>query len=79
VAISCDPATIVAAAKCFECIPREMQWRVLLYLAFKTAGLGTDTATIQSTVAAAKCMICVPDEMREPLLLYLLAQIAGCT
>jgi hypothetical protein len=78
-AFSCDPAAIVLQAKCFSCIPREMQKPVELYLLAKTAGLGTDKASVAAIVAAATCFKCIPDEARDAVEFYLLANVAGCT
>jgi hypothetical protein len=76
---SCDPATLVALAKCFSCIPREMQKPVELYLLATALGLDTSQAGAQALAKAAKCFkTCIPPEMRDAVEEYLLAQIAGC-
>lgn len=77
--VNCDPAALVAAAKCFECIPHKMQKAVELYLLaiaanITTGGItSTDPATL---VKAAKCFACIPKSMEEPVQLYLECQIA---
>lgn len=80
-AINCDPAALVAAAKCFDCIPHRMQKAVELYLLAQTASalnpnVSTDPATL---VKAAKCFSCVPKPMEEPLEEYLLCQLAAAS
>lgn len=77
-AVNCDPAALVAAAKCFECIPLSMQKAVELYLLAQIANgvnmaVSTDPATL---VKAATCFKCVPTSMEEPVEEYLLCQIA---
>lgn len=76
-AISCEPADLTTAAKCFTCVPRSMQKPVELYLLAVAAGLGTDYAAVQAMVTAAKCMTCVPRSMWEQVELYLLCLAAG--
>lgn len=75
--ISCTPSDLVAAAKCFQCVPSGMEQSVQMYLLATIAGLGTDQAAIQQIVANAKCFNCVPPEMAEPVLLYLTCQAAN--
>lgn len=80
-AINCDPAALVAAAKCFDCIPHRMQKAVELYLLAQMANganpaISTDPATL---VNAAKCFSCVPKAMEQPLEDYLLCQIAAAS
>lgn len=78
-AVSCDPAAIVAQAKCFTCVPHEMRKPVELYLLAKIGGLGTDKASVAAIVQSAACFQCIPDEMRSAVEAYLLAQLAGCS
>ncbi len=73
-AVNCEPAALVAAAKCFTCIPKSEQKHVELYLLAVAAGGSTDPATL---VKAAKCFECIPREMQEDVELYLLCKIAG--
>ena len=72
--VNCDPAALVAAAKCMECIPESMQKPVELYLLAVIAGGSTDPATI---VNAAKCFTCIPRSMRDAVEEYLLCQIVN--
>lgn len=72
--ISCDPASLVAAARCFECIPESMQKPVELYLLAVAAGGSLDPATI---VKAAKCFSCIPKSERQSVENYLLCQWAN--
>lgn len=69
-AVSCDAASLTTAAKCFDCIPREMWGPVELYLLALAAGGSMDPATL---LAGAKCFECVPRQMEDPVELYLLS------
>jgi len=71
--LSCDPASLVAAATCFRCVPREMQVPVELYSLAVAAGGSTDPATL------AKCFKCLTPDEREIVRIYLLCVIAGGT
>lgn len=73
-AVNCDPAALVAAAKCFQCIPPGMEKPVELYLLAQAASAGTDVAAI---VRAAKDFKSIPKEMQEVVELYLLCKAAG--
>lgn len=73
-AVNCDPAALVAAAKCFECIPESMQKSVELYLLAVIAGGSQDPATL---VRQAKCFSCIPKSERENVENFLLCQIAN--
>ena len=73
-AVNCDPSALVAAAKCFECIPPSMQKSVELYLLAVAAGGSLDPSTL---VRNAKCFSCIPKSMREPVEEYLLCQIVN--
>ena len=71
--ISCDPAALTSAAKCFSCIPKSQRDSVELYLLAVLAGGSLDPATL---VRQAKCMICVPPEMVESVKIMLLCNAA---
>jgi len=73
-AISCQPADLVKAAKCFACLPISMQKPVELYLMALAAGGSLDPATL---VKAAKCFSCIPKAQREAVEDYLLCQWAN--
>lgn len=78
-AIVCDPATVVKAANCFQCVPHPMQKPTELYLLAQiahalNAAVSTDPATL---VKAANCFQCIDKRMREPVEEYLLCQIAA--
>lgn len=77
-AVSCDPATIVAAAKCFSCVPPQMRKPVELYLLATIGGLATNQAGVASIVQNAAQFRSIPDEMWKAVEAYLLAQLAGC-
>lgn len=79
--ISCDPATVVKNAACFQCVSRDMQVPVELYLLAVTANglnptIPTDPKLLEQAAAAFRA---VPKEMREPLRLYLECQIASAS
>lgn len=76
-AISCDPAALVAAAKCFECVPPEMQKPLELYLLALAAAVDTSPAGVQALVANAKCFTCIPRSMRDAVEEYLLCLIVN--
>jgi len=78
-AISCDPATIVAQAKCFNCVPPQMRKPVELYLLATIGGLATDKAGVAAIVKAAACFQCITPEEKFMVEAYLLAQLAGCS
>lgn len=72
-ALNCDPAALVAAAKCFECIPREMRKTVELFLLARLNGL-SDPAAITAAAAAFRS---IPREMQESVEIYLLCKLDG--
>jgi hypothetical protein len=76
-AVNCDPAALVAAAKCFSCIPPQMQKPVELYLLAVANGFATDKNGVNTIVANAKCFSCIEKEMREPVELYELCQLVN--
>jgi len=76
-AVNCDPAALVAAAKCFECIPPSMQKPVELYLLAVANGLATDINGVRAIETAAKCFNCIPKQMREPVEAYLLCSLVN--
>ena len=74
--LTCDPAALVAAAKCFECVPPEMREPLELYLMATIAGGSMDPATL---VKDAACFQCIPQSERGNVLLYLTCKGAGGT
>lgn len=76
-ALSCDPAALVAAAACFDCIPKSMEMPVSLYLLAVKAGLATDKIGVAAIVAGAKCFSCIPKSEYSDVELYLLCKLAG--
>lgn len=72
-AVPTDAAGLVAAAKCFDCIPKSERDAVELYLLAVIAGGSLDPATL---VKQAKCFSCIPREMREPVRLMLACNAA---
>jgi hypothetical protein len=73
-AITCDPAALVAAAKCFNCIPKQMQKPVELYLLAVAAGGSLDPKVIEAAAAPFRA---IPRQMQEVVEQYLLCKIAG--
>lgn len=78
-AVSCVPADLMAASKCFqECLTPEQVEVVSTYLLAVIAGLPTDRAGVQTLVTSAKCFkTCMTPEQRELARTYLLCKIAG--
>ena len=72
--LTCDPAALVADAKCFSCIPKEMQGPVIIYLLADISGSTLDPAAL---VRAAKCFQCIPREVIEDVQTFLLCQIVN--
>lgn len=72
--ISCDPAALVAAAKCFD-IDKSVRDQVELYELAVIAGLGTDKAAVEAMVRESRCFN-IDKSLREPLKIYLLCQAA---
>lgn len=71
--VDCDPNALLAASKCFKCIPVGEQGAVMLYLLAIIAGETTDPDLL---LAKAKCFKCIPPGMQGPVMNYLLCQIA---
>jgi hypothetical protein len=76
-AVDCSPGALVAAAKCFECIPPSMQKPVELYLLAVANGLATDKNGVQTIVQNAKCFTCIPKALRDPAEEYLLCALVN--
>lgn len=76
-AISCDTNDLMAAAKCYKCIPTGMQNEVIIYLLAEILkaenGAAVDPATLEQ---AARCYKCIPAGMQAEVQTYLLCQIA---
>lgn len=72
-AVSCVPADLAAAAKCFCIEDKTVQASVMIYLLAQIAG---NTMTPAQLVDAAKCY-CIPDSTsRDAVMIYLLCQAA---
>lgn len=72
--ISCTPADLAAAAKCFQCLPSEQKQWIDTYLLAVIAKGSTDPNTL---ALAAKCFQCIPPGMLRRVQAYLLCQIAS--
>ena len=73
-AISCEPNDLLAASKCFKCIPSGTQREVMIYLLASIAGVSADPNTL---MANAKCFKCIPHGIQDEVITYLLCQIAN--
>lgn len=77
-AVSCVPADLMAASKCFECLTPEQLDVVSTYLLAVKNGSATDAAGVKALVAAAKCFkTCMTPEQRDIAKVYLLCKLAG--
>lgn len=73
-AISCEPADLIAASKCFVCVPKGMQNEVIIYLLQQIAG---NTQTPNELLESAKCLKCLPPGTLPEIQVYLLCQIVN--
>lgn len=73
-AISCAPADLVAAAKCFCIEDKTVQASVIIYLLAQIAG---STATPAELVANSKCYCFPSAETREAVMISLLCSIVN--
>lgn len=71
-AISCDPADLSAAAKCFACLTPEQREAVKTYLLAVIAGGSLDPSALMDS---AKCFQCIQPDHQRALQNYLLCQI----
>lgn len=74
-AISCEPADLASAAKCYACLSAEERELVKIYLYAVIAA--KDDLTAAQLVAAAKCYGCIPPPVRAAVEAYLLCQAAN--
>lgn len=72
-ALSCEPSDLIASAKCFDCIPKDMQSALQTYLLAVIAGGSLDPSTL---LAEAKCFQ-FTEEIQQRIQTYLLCQIAN--
>lgn len=73
-AISCEPAALQAAAKCFECLTPKQHLTVQTYLLAVIAGGSTDPATL---LAQAKCFACMTPAQQQEVQVMLLCNIVN--
>jgi len=73
-ALSCDPETLAAASKCFNCFDEGQKLNVLIYLFTQVAGVTTDPQTL---AVASKCFQCIPEGNKMNVLLYLACNFGG--
>lgn len=76
-AVTCTASALESGAACFQCVPREMQRPVELYLLASINGSDTSIAGIRAMVKAAACFKCLTPEQAEFVRLYLLCQIVN--
>jgi hypothetical protein len=72
--VNCDPASLVKAAACYDCIPHRMRSPVMNYLLSLIAGVSADPAAL---VKASACLSCIPKAMIPQVQTYLMAIAAG--
>lgn len=72
--VSCAPADLAAAAKCFQCLPSEQKQWIDTYLLAVIAGGSTDPNTL---AIAAKGFQGIPPGMLRRIQAYLLCQIVN--
>lgn len=73
--ISCVPADLSQAAKCFVGMDQDSYRATVIYLLAQRAGLGDQTAAQLS--AASKCYAGLDKEQFEAIEIYLLCQLAS--
>jgi hypothetical protein len=69
---SSTASTLVAQAGCLDCIPKNMQLPVLIYIFSQIAGMSANASTL---VKNAACLNCIPPAMQLPVLISLAYQI----
>ncbi len=72
-AISCEPADLQEASKCYKCIPTGTQSEVMIMLLNVISGLNL---TPQELMERSSCYKCIPAGMQFEVQTYLLCQIA---
>ena len=72
--VTCTPAALAAAAKCFQCLPSEQKQWIDTYLLAVIAGGSTDPNTLAK---AAKGFQGIPDGLIPKVQAYLLCQIVN--
>jgi hypothetical protein len=73
-AISCDPNDLAEASKCFDCIPKNIQNSVIIYLLNVISELNL---TPEQLVENSKCYDCIPKNIQPAVQTYLLCQISN--
>jgi hypothetical protein len=73
-AVPTDPDALMAASKCYKCIPAGTQPEVIIYLLNQILGTGL---TPDQLMANAKCYKCIPAGMQLEVQTYLLDQLAS--
>ncbi len=72
--ITCTPASLAAAAKCFQCLPSEQKQWIDTYLLAVIAGGSTNPNVL---AIAAKGFQGIPDGTLPKIQAYLLCQIVN--
>ncbi len=73
-AVTCTPAALEVAAKCF-CLSSHQQLQVQTYLLAVLNGSATDKNGVTALLAASKCF-CLNTHQLEQIQTYLLCQLA---
>lgn len=72
-ALSCLPSDLIAAAKCFDCVPKELQPALQTYLLAVIANGSLDP---KSLLEQAKCFQ-FPESIQQQIQTMLLCQIVN--
>lgn len=73
---ACDPSTVVAAAKCFECLNAKQTAAVQTYLLAQIAAGSMDPTTL---ARQAKCFQCLSAQQLQEIQVMLLCTIANAS
>lgn len=69
-AVACDSASLMAAAKCFSCLTPKQQLQVMCYLSAVLNGSATDKNGVSALLAASKCFVCLSTVQMQIILAY---------
>ncbi len=74
-AVACDPASLMAAAKCFSCLTPRQQLQVMTYLSAVLNGSATDKNGVAALLKASACFGCLSTHQLEQVLAWEWCQI----
>lgn len=69
---TCEPSTLMAAAKCFTCLGPTEQYAIQTYLLCQISGMSCEPATLMDS---ARCFTCLEESQLAAINTYLLCQI----